>query len=235
MVGTSRLSINIINKTVQVTTATEHQACHFSKEYVLSLQISSSWVETLKRAGGWNVLRRLNGSPLCFENNLRVWRNVVQQRCHVSIDCVIWSSFHLLASMTSSPLLAMHALPEQLHPQMWYTWTLQTKEVDMCWHRLTSGSTEDATISDISDISSAGSNSYWATAGCFRVRHSNCVAVFFVLALAIDQKRLWKMEPLQRFLLQCSETYWIHQIQPTWWLGAIKFNAMLWKAGRETG
>ena len=81
-----------------------------------------------------------------------------------------WSSFHLLASMTSRPLLAMHALAKQLQPRMCYTlihldslnkWGL-TKIVDKAHKRC---------FRD------------------FRVSYSNCVAVFFVLALAADQ---WK-------------------------------------------
>ena len=203
------------NSTRHLNTATtEHQACHFSKEFVLNLQISASWVETLKRA---KVGIRQNFWMCHFasKTSLRVWRNLVQRRCHVSIDCVIWSSFHLLASMTSRPLLAMHALAKQLQPRMCYTLIHLDSLNKWGWQRLWTKPTNDA--SEISE---------WVTVTVLQYS-------LYLLLQLINEKGLWNMKPLQEFLLQCSETYWMHQIQPIWWLGAIKLNAMDWKAVHE--
>ena len=168
------------NSTRHLNTATtEHQACHFSKEFVLNLQISASWVETLKRA---KVGIRQNFWMCHFasKTSLRVWRNLVQRRCHVSIDCVIWSSFHLLASMTSRPLLAMHALAKQLQPRMCYTLIHLDSLNKWGWQRLWTKPTNDA--SEISE---------WVTVTVLQYS-------LYLLLQLINEKGLWNMKPLQR-------------------------------------
>ena len=70
------------------TAATEHQACHFSKEFVLSLQISASWVETLKRA---KVVIPQNFWTCHFASKtiLRVWMSLAQLGA-AEVPCFNW-------------------------------------------------------------------------------------------------------------------------------------------------
>lgn len=168
---------------------------------------------------GWNAQTSKSCNPskllnvsLCFKNHFESLDEFGATWCSggAMFQLIVWSGV-----LSIRPLLAMHALAKQLQPRMCYTLIHLDSLNKWGWQRLWTKPTNDA--SEISE---------WVTVTVLQYS-------LYLLLQLINEKGLWNMKPLQEFLLQCSETYWMHQIQPIWWLGAIKLNAMDWKAVHE--